>query len=100
MSAFIVTPFRLYFNVAEAFDEEESPELHFYSLYDRRYCMDTLRHAYRCCKANVSGPGVNTQTHLGNEFLQGNHSYSCPPGKRFRKSSKLISAIGNKNVRK
>ena len=41
---------------------KESPELRFYSLYDKVYRTDVLEHAYRRCKANGGAPGVDAQT--------------------------------------
>jgi len=41
---------------------KESPELRFYSLYDKVYRCDVLKYAYRRCKANGGAPGVDAQT--------------------------------------
>lgn len=41
---------------------KESPDLRFYSLSDKMYREDVLRHAYRCCKRNGGAPGVGGQT--------------------------------------
>jgi len=41
---------------------KESPELRFYSLYDKVYRSDVLEYAYRRCKANGGAPGVDAQT--------------------------------------
>jgi len=39
-----------------------SPAFRFYSLYDKLFRMDVLRHAYACCRANKGSAGVDAQT--------------------------------------
>jgi group II intron reverse transcriptase/maturase len=41
---------------------KESPDLRFYSLADKMYREDVLRHAYRCCKHNGGVAGVDGQS--------------------------------------
>jgi len=41
---------------------KEEPEYRFYSLYDKIYRMDVLKHAYASCRSNRGAPGVDGQT--------------------------------------
>ena len=41
---------------------KESSSYRFYSLYDKVYRKDVLRHAYRICQSNDGAPGVDGQT--------------------------------------
>ena len=39
-----------------------SPDLRFYTLYDKMYRADVLAYAYACCRANRGAAGVDDQT--------------------------------------
>jgi RNA-directed DNA polymerase len=41
---------------------KESPDFHFYALYDKVYRKDVLVYAYQPCKANRGAAGVDNQT--------------------------------------
>jgi retron-type reverse transcriptase len=41
---------------------KESHSYRFYSLYDKMYRLDVLRHAYRICRLNDGAPGVDGTT--------------------------------------
>ena len=41
---------------------KQAPTYRFYVLYDKVYRADVLDYAYRCCRANAGGPGVDGQT--------------------------------------
>jgi hypothetical protein len=43
-------------------EANREPAAQFHSLYDKIHSMDVLLHAWRCCRANGSAPGVDRMT--------------------------------------